>query len=72
MKETAAGISAPRAKRGRDGKYRDEEGRLGSQLLVVKVWGRDLQVLNDVRTTLVELTESAETMDWFLAQRWRD
>ena len=43
VQEIQAGISAPRAKRGRDGKYRDEDGRLGSQLLAVKVRGRNLQ-----------------------------
>ena len=72
MREIQTGISAPRGKRGRDGKYRDEEGRVSSQPLEVKVRGRRLQVLSDVRKALVNLTESAETMGWFLAHLWHD
>jgi len=72
MREIQAKISAPRAKRNRDGKFRDHEGNLAPQLLEISVRGRRLKVLNDVRKTLVGLTESAETMDWFLAGLWQD
>ena len=46
--------SAIKAKRG---KYRDEDGRLHTELLVVVVRGRELQVFNTTRKLLANLAE---------------
>ena len=72
MREIQAWVSAPRAKRGRDGKFRDAEGNLTPRILGVSARGRRLLVLNDVRKALVDLTESADTMGWSLAELWHD
>ena len=38
----------------------------------LRVRGRNLQVMNDPRKLLLNLTSDPETMSWFVAELWKD
>ena len=72
LKEIQAGILEKRGKRKRDGKFYDTEDRPTPKSLALRVRGHDLQVMNDPRKLLLNLTQPAETMSWFVVELWKD
>ena len=72
LAEIRTAIAAKRGKRGRDGKYRDASGNLLPSLLEICIRGRTLLAENDLTCLRVNLVESIEMMNWFLAELWND
>jgi hypothetical protein len=72
LAELRTAIAAKRGKRGRDGKYRDASGNMLPSLLEICIRGRTVLAENDLTCLRVNLAESIEMMNWFLAELWSD
>ncbi len=74
MRELRAAVPGARAKckRQLSGQYRDQEGRVLPALLDVNLRGRDMSMENNTKRLRINIGDSVEAMNWFLAQLWAD
>ena len=72
LAEIRNAIHGKRGKRSLDGKFRDATGNMLPSLLETCVRGRSLLVENDLTVLRVNLADSVELMNWFLAALWAD